>query len=75
MPSDNFDANATARAIHEILWNSRFGDGWNLLRDQAKQTEKEIVESNAQGKGGGLRTALLHPHGIYADLLSRPLFG
>jgi hypothetical protein len=75
MSNDNFDANTTARAVHEIARNSRLRDGWDILRIQAKQTEKEIMESEANGKGGGLRMALLRPRGVYADVLSRPLFG
>ena len=74
MENDNFDTSMAEFAAQAAIKRSRLGT-LEQLRIAAKRTEKEIEESSAQGKGEGLRTALLHPHGIYADVLSQPLFG
>ncbi len=50
------------------------GGIWDALRAQAKNAERELLKLDGYGKGEGERRCLIHPRGIYAEVLDKPLF-
>jgi hypothetical protein len=68
MMNKNFDASARKSAAHEIPRNSKFS-GWIDFGNQTEHVEEELLKPNPQGKGAGVRDALLYPRGIHAEML------